>query len=193
MATVCITPMDSEERIHTSLGRLTLVSYQGFGEASGSEGAPSSWSRLSGWQWEGLRDSWSCMAFRVCLSWLLGCILGTWLAAVCPARTWAPRGSLKSHSWRLLGRGLYPFSFPSGSLEERGLALRLVSWLLSGEGGGRVGGALEAELQVRPACPAQPSPLCWAEQWAFLGFSSCLWADRTQDNPCLFPAACPVR
>lgn len=47
-----------------------------------------------------------------------------------------------------------------------------------------MGGVLEAELQVRPACPAQPSPAPFVgtEQWAFLGFSSYLWTDRTQDS-----------
>lgn len=51
--------------------------------------------------------------------------------------------------------------------------------------GEELGGALEAELQVRPACPAQPSPAPFSgtEQQAALEFSSYLWADRTQDNP----------
>lgn len=61
--------------------------------------------------------------------------------------------------------------------------------------GEELGGALEAELQVRPACPAQPSPAPFSgrEQQAALEFSSYLWADRTQDSPCLLAAAYHVR
>lgn len=59
--------------------------------------------------------------------------------------------------------------------------------------GEELGGALEAELQVRPACPAQPSPFSRTEQQAVLGLSSYLWADRTQDSPCLLAAAYHVR
>lgn len=53
-----------------------------------------------------------------------------------------------------------------------------------------LGGALEAELQVRRACPAQlsPAPFSGTEQQAVLGFSSYLWSDGTQDSSCLLAA-----